>query len=78
VSHEPNCRVVDRKGFHSSDGHAVTLCFGENGMIRAKCFDLECVKKCGYFLGDALPIRLRDGYVSEGIALFTAMLGGYV
>jgi hypothetical protein len=78
VSGEQSPRVLGRQGFHSSDGHSVSIFFGENGVIRVKCFDAECSEKCSSYLGDALPFRLRDEYVSEGIALFKAMLGAYV
>ena len=51
VSHEPLPRVLDRGGFHASDGHVFMFCFDQGGVIRARCFDPECGAKLDSQLG---------------------------
>ena len=62
VSHDPMHRVLVRGGFHASDGHVVMFCFGQEGVIRVRCFDSDCAAKLDSQLGRCvqyIPLNLQ-------------------
>jgi hypothetical protein len=76
VSSQPPKRVYDRNGYHARNGHVVTLCFGEGGLVRMKCFDEECRRSLTCGLGDPLPFQLPRDVRMNASAGFNALTNG--
>lgn len=71
VCPEPHERVVERGGFHASDGHRATLCFGQDKVCYVSCYDSYCQGVVGNKLGIQV-FQIPNPLLNEAMQCFSS------